>query len=57
MLKYNKLERFDIENINAKLHEFKGYNDFTKEFNFDKGLILGQGAYGLVKKCFSNIDK
>ena len=27
------------------------------EFNFENGLFLGKGTFGIVKKCFSKKDK
>ena len=27
-----------------------------EEFDIDKGIILGKGTFGEVKKCISNLD-
>ena len=41
MLKYINIKRFNINNINEKLYNFKNKKDFENEFDFDKGIKLG----------------
>ena len=30
--------------------------EFKQEFDFNKGIFLGKGGYGTVKKCLSKYD-
>ena len=43
MLKFNINERYNIEEINKHLYDFKNEKDFNSEFDFSKGKKLGKG--------------
>ena len=49
--------RLELCSISARLYSFKSHSQFELEFDFRRGQVLGHGAFGVVKKCFSNIDK
>ena len=57
MLNYNIDLRFDIVDINKQFYHFKSRYDFEDEFSYNNGIILGEGTFGLVKKCKRNMIK
>ena len=42
--------------MNDYLFKFKNKEQFENEFNVKNGFLLGKGAFGIVKKCFSRLD-
>ena len=53
MLKFDINKRIILENIIKDFYHFKNQKEFQNEFDFHKGKLLGEGAFGLVKKCTS----
>ena len=51
MLEVNIKNRFNINEINRNIYYVKTKKDFSKEFDFNNGIFLGEGAFGTVKKC------
>ena len=41
MLKYNIKQRFNLNDINQNLYNFKNKIDFENEFDFENGIKLG----------------
>ena len=56
MLNYDPKERFDVNRTNQNLYHFKTKKKFLDEFDFNKGIFLGKGTYGIVRKCRSKLD-
>lgn len=38
------------------MYKLNKLDKFNNEFNFKSGIFLGNGAFGIVKKCLSNND-
>ena len=57
ILKYEPDLRYTFEKIESILFHFKTEQDFINEFDFKKGIELGKGKFGEVKKCKSKLDK
>ena len=56
MLEYKLDKRIDLEEINKEFYHFKSKRDYETEFDFNNGLLLGEGAFGIVRRCTSIID-
>ena len=52
----HKMKNININEINSYLFKFKDKINFKIKFSFQIGILLGQGAFGIVKKCISKID-
>ena len=51
MLEFDINIRYNIQEINKNLYDFKNEKDFNLEFDFSKGIKLGKGTFGIVNKC------
>ena len=56
MIEYEPNQRFNVNLTNKKLYHFKTKKQFLEEFDFNKGIFLGKGTYGTVRKCISKIN-